>query len=322
MEEKTNKKTRKKHSIGYYIALIILLAILYYAYQFYQMNNFNDFVRSETNVYTSEFKRDNNVKYNNKKSYKIQSTEFNDAMFYEKVKVEKNQPYKVTCMVKTNNVQAENENGGVGAQIAIEGSTERSVAISGSNKWQKIELIINSKNRESINVGFRLGGYLGEAKGTAWFSDFTIEEGVADTDNEWKFACFIFKTTDVKVNDKQIKLEVTKSDINDITDTIKRFEKTCSNLTDNKMTAQCDIYQIDEPLNKLSYDDEFGYYVAPEDIENQIKQTIQQNNYDHIFAIVRLGDEQHKNDIQVNDWIGLRLNGLLWNRIFKHKITK
>ena len=54
------------------------------------------------------------------------------------------------------------------------------------------------------------------------------------------------------------------------------------------MEANCDVYEIDEPLTKLSYDEEFGYYVAPEDIESQIKNIVDSNNYDHIFAIIRL----------------------------------
>lgn len=278
----------RKHKISYFILLAILLAILYFAYQYYQTNNFNDFVRSETKLYTSHFTRDNEIKYANKRSYKIESLEYNDAMFYKTIKVKKNQPYKVTCMVKTNEVQAKEETSGVGAQISIEGTTERSVAVSGTQNWQKIEMIFNSKDREEINVGFRLGGYLGEAKGEAWFSDFTIEEGIADQDNNWKFVCFIFKTTDVTINQKQIKLEVTQNDIIDITNTLNLFEASCSNLSDRKMTAECDIYQIDTPLSQLSYDKKFGYFVSAEDIEDQIKDTISSNDYDHIFAIVRL----------------------------------
>ena len=244
---------------------------------------------SESNLYTSKFIRDNETKFNEKnRSYKIQSNEYNDAMFYQKLKVKKNTPYKVTCMVKTKEVQAKDTIAGVGAQISIEGTTERSVAISGTKDWQKIELIFNSKDRESVNLGFRLGGYLGDAKGEAWFSDFTMEEGLADTDKNWKFACFIFKTTDVTVNDNHIKLEVTRSDINDITSTIKKFEDACIEMSYGKMSAQCDIYEINTPLNQLSYDQEFGYYVSPEDIEEQIKQTISENNYDHIYAIIKL----------------------------------
>ncbi len=204
------KQNRKKHRISYFIFLVILLGMLYFAYQYYQQNNFNDFIRSETNLYTSQFTRDNEIKYNNKRSYKIETPNYNDAMFYKKVSVKKNQPYKVTCMVKTNHVQAKEEISGVGAQIAIEGTTERSVAISGTQDWQKIEFIFNSKDREEVNIGFRLGGYLGEAKGEAWFSNFSIEEGITEQNSNWKFACFILRTTDVTIDQKQVKLEVTR----------------------------------------------------------------------------------------------------------------
>ena len=274
--------------ITYWITVIILLVLLYYAYQYYQTNNFNNFVRSEANLYTSEFKRDDKVKYNNKKSYSIESKEFNDAMFYETVKVEKNQPYKVTCMVKTEDVEAEEGISGVGAHISIEGSTERSIAIQGTTDWQKIELIFNSKDREEINIGFRLGGNLGEAKGKAWFSEFTLEEGIPENNSNWEFACFIFKTTSVNINNKQINLSVTENDVKDIEDTITRFENSCYTMSQGKMRAKCDIYGVNTPLSKLSYDEEFGYYVAPEDVEEQIRSTIETNDYDHIFVVVRL----------------------------------
>lgn len=274
--------------ITYIITVIILCIALYFSYQYYQSNNFNDFVRSELNLYTSKFKRDDKVKYSDSKSYKIESQEYNDAMFYEKVKVKKNTPYKVTCMVKTENVEAQNGKSGVGAQISIEGSTERSSAIQGTSDWQEIELIFNSKNKEEINIGFRLSGNLGEAKGTAWFSEFKIEEGIPENNNNWNFACFIFRTTDVTIDNNNIQLQVSDADIRDIEDTISRFQTSCKTLSKGKMTAKCDIYEIETPLSKLSYDEEFGYYVAPEDIEGQIKDTMSKNNYDHIFVIVRL----------------------------------
>lgn len=282
------EKNKKSNKISYFISLAVLLVILCFAYQYYQKNNFNDFVRSETNIYTSHFTRDKEVQYNHKTSYKIETPKYNDAMFYQKVQVKKNHPYKVTCMVKTNQVESEEEQSGVGAQISIEGTTERSIAISGTQDWQKIELIFNSKNREEVNIGFRLGGYLGEAKGEAWFADFTIEEGVEEQNNNWKFACFIFKNTDVTINQKQIKVSVTQSDIKDITNTINLFETSCSNLSNGKMRADCDIYEIDTPLAQLSYDNQYGYYVSAEDIEDQIRDIIASSDYDHIFAIVRL----------------------------------
>ena len=96
--------------ITYLITLSILITCIYFAYQYYQTNNFNDFIRSEKNLYTSKFQRDNETKYSQNKSYKIESKEYNDAMFFKKIELKENTPYKVTCMVKTNNVQAKEEN--------------------------------------------------------------------------------------------------------------------------------------------------------------------------------------------------------------------
>ncbi len=295
---------------------IIIIIILILAFNFYKHNNFNEFIRSEMNLHTSEFKRDSETKYSKTDSYRITSNTKNDATIYKKVKVEKNTPYKVTCMVKTENVIPENEISGVGAQISIIGTTEKSIAITGTQEWQKIEMIFNSKDREEVDIGFRLGGYLGECTGTAWFSDFTFEEGTLSQNNNWRFACFIFENTDVTINGKNVKLSMTDTDIFDIRDTMKRFRTTIREISNSKIIADYDTYIVREPINKLSYDQEFGYYVAAEDIENSIKDIVKENEYDHIFVVIRLGDEEHKEDIQINDWIGLRFNGLLWYRIF------
>ena len=298
-----NRKTIK--TIFNIITTIILIICLYFAYQFYQKNNFNDFIRSENNLYTSEFSRDNEVKYSSKRSYKITSPEYNDAMFFKTIQVEKNKPYKVTCMVKTNNVESKEQISGTGAQISIQDSTERSVAISGTQDWQKIELIFNSKDRDTVNIGFRLGGYLGQVKGEAWFSDFTIEQGVSEQSTEWNFACFILKQTDVVIDEQNIKLEVSSTDITDIRNTMERFKNSAQELSEGKMTAKYDIYEIDTPLTTLSYDEQYGYYASPEDVESQIKDYIKNSNYDHIFIVLRLGNEEHEDDIEINDWIGL-----------------
>ena len=274
--------------IIYGITLFLLCMLLYFTYKYYQSNNFNDFIKSEGNLYTSEFKRDDKVKYSKNSSYRIKSDDYNDAMFYETIKVEKNQPYKVTCKVKTKDVVPEEVQSSIGAQISIEGTTERSVAIQGTSDWQQIELIFNSENRDSVNLGFRLGGNAGQAKGTAWFSDFTLEEGIAENDNNWNFACFILESTDVNLNGKNINLKVTDADIKDIETTISRFSNVCGTMSKGKMKAKCDVYKITKPLTQLSYDDEFGYYVAPENVETQIKNVIANGDYDHIFVVMKL----------------------------------
>ena len=304
-----------KNKISNILLWIVIIIALIFAFKFYKTNNFNEFIRSEMTLHTSKFKRDNEVKYSKSDSYKIVSNEVNDATFYKKVRVQKNTPYKVTCMVKTENVISEKGTSGVGAQISIVGTTEKSMAVTGNSDWQKIEMIFNSKNREEVDIGFRLGGYLGKCTGTAWFSDFTIEAGVLDDSNNWNFACFIFEDIDVVVDNKKVKISMIPQDIIDIKDTISRFQTSVRDMSNRKMTANCDTYIIKQPITKLSYDEEFGYYVAAEDIENIIKDTVNKNDYDHIFVVIRLGDEKHQKDIEINDWIGLRLNGLLWNRV-------
>jgi len=293
------------------ILLIILVGGIYFVLQYYNANNFNNFQKGEINLYTSQFTRDDNIKYSKENSYKITSEEYNDAMFYETIKVEKNTPYKVSCMVKTNNVQSENNISGSGAQISIEGTTERSIAVTGTTDWKKIELVFNSKNREEVNVGFRLGGYLDYCVGEAWFTDFNVEQGhVEEGSTSWSFACFIFEEVDATVDGQKLNYTINTEDISDMEDTVRRFQMACGTLSGNQMSAKCDIYKIDSPITKLSYDQDYGYYVAPEDVEAQISDVINSNNYDHIFVIFKLDDDS------VKDWIGLRSNGLLWGWIF------
>lgn len=287
------------------IVITFFIIGIFFLFKYYEENNFYDFIKSEENLYSSEFKRDSKEKYSNSASYRISSQNYNDAVFHKVIDVKKNMPYRVTCMVKVKDVQSESEKSGIGAQISIIDSTERSIALRGSCDWQKVEFIFNSKNREQVDIGFRLGGNDGNCIGTAWFSNLTIEEGTLDNSNEWKFACFIFENTKVNVNNQELNFKVTSNDILDINTTIKRFETACATLSNQKMTAQCDTFRITDPITSLSYDDEFGYYVAPEDVETQIKETINNSDYDHIFIVVRLGDDTHKNSIEINDWIGL-----------------
>lgn len=298
-------KTNKKVSLINIITTIILIFILFLAWNFYLDNNFNDFLRSEAKLRTSKFLRDDEVKYSNIRSYKIESNEYNDAMFSKEIEVEKNTPYKVTCMVKTDNVEPEKEKTDAGAQISISDTTEKSISISGTHDWQKLEFVFNSKNRDKVDIAFRLGGVDGNARGKVWFSDFSIEKGNKEENNDWNYACFIFKNTSVNIDGKQININVTDEDIRNIKDTIKRFEKSCNTLSKGKMKANCDIHIVYEPVSTLSYDEEFGYYLEPKDIEPHIKDIINQNNYDHIFAIVRLGNDKYMNEIEVKDWIGL-----------------
>lgn len=292
-------------NILYCICIVILIGVAFRLYHRFEETNFNEYIKTEYIPYTSQFLRDNQVKYTKADSYKIISTKENDAMFYQEIAVQKNTPYRVTCMVKTENVKTKKEISAGGAHISIANTVEKSESITGTNDWQKLEFIFNSKDRTSIKLGFRLGGYDDNCTGTAWFSDFKIEAGTSNTDTNWKVACFVIENTRVIVDNKQVSLQMTSQDNNDMKQNMERFKKSCNELSNHQMTVDYDFITISKPLTSLSYDNENGYYVAPENVKNLIQEYLNKEEYDHIFVAIRLGDMLHRTDILVNDWIGL-----------------
>lgn len=285
--------------------ILILLIILFAIYQIYTENNFDGLTKSELNIYSSNFLRDKIVKYNNEDSYKIESYTFNDAMLSKKIKVKQNTPYRVSCMVKVTDVITEQNPSCGGAHICIADTLERSKSITGTADWQKLEFYFNSKNRDEVEIGFRLGGYDSRCTGEVWFSDLMLEEGLESTDTNWKFGLFIMENVDVDIENKNIQISMTQTDINDMKINMSRFKNTISELSYNKITIDYDVYRISEPITSLTYDEDNGYYVAPKDVKKILQPYLEKVDYDHIFVAIRLGDELHSDDIKVYDWIGL-----------------
>jgi len=302
--------------IGNIIFTIIVLVILSTLYGVYKTYTFNGFTKAEYNMGLSKFTRDKNVTSSYDYSYKIQSQNYNDAIFYKKIKVEPNTPYKLTCMVKTENVENEKEKVNSGAQISIADTTECSESIVGTTDWQELEFIFDSKDREEIDIGFRLGGNESNTKGIAWFSDFKLEKGIKDNSNNWNVACFIMKNVDVNVDEQKLQLNMSLSDIDNMKSNMERFKESANVLSNGKMTVDYDIYEIDEPVTTVTYSEEFAYYLDPKDVNNIIRPYLDKEEYDYIFVAVRLGDIEDNIEIPVNDWIGLRRNGFKWNRFF------
>ena len=193
------------------VTSIIALVVIYNKY------NYNNFIKSVREREKTEFVRDQEIKCSNMDSYKRENLDYNDAMFYETISVAPNTPYKVTCKIKVENVINENNTKSGGAHISIAGTTERSITLTGTKDWQEVTFLFNSKDRKEVDISFRLGGYEERSKGSAWFSDFKVEEGVANKDKNWKFVCFIFPEIDVdvevKAKQQQVSLKMSKIDI-------------------------------------------------------------------------------------------------------------
>ena len=265
-----NKGKIRLSTIIYFILIIFVLT---FGWKVYSKYNFYDYVKGirESGRQTS-FVRDSNVKYSEKDSYKIENKEFNDSMFFKTIQVEPNTAYKVTCMVKTENVIAEEDKFIGGAQICINDTTECSLPITGTNDWQEVTFMFNSNSRTSVELGFRLGGYDELCKGTAWFSDMSIEEGKIDDDKNWNMVCFLIDNIELE----NISLSMSGKDKS----------------------------VIKEPLTTISYDEENKFYVGPKDVYKLIQKHLDKEEYDYIYVAVRLGDLEVTDEL-VSDWIGL-----------------
>ena len=300
---------KKNNKIKNIISIIMIIIVLFVGYKIYKKYNFNNFVKAEYNLGISKFERDSNVKCTEFDSYKIENTNYNDAMFYKTIDVVPNTPYKVTCKIKTENVKSKNENTDTGAHICISESLEKSDNVEGTVDWTEVTFYFNSKNRTSVDLGFRLGGYEDKCIGTAWFSDFKIESGIVDETNTWNFLCLLFDYVDVNVEkdgiNKNIKLSLTQTDKDDMSTCMRRFQSSMEEMSLEKIDVKYDIAEVTTPITSLTYDEENGYYVSGYNLKEIIDPYIKQGKYDHIFVAFRTGDINQKGAIPVNDWIGL-----------------
>lgn len=304
----------KRSKIPSIIYMITMIVIIYILFGVFKSHYFNGFIKAETTIGISEFIRDKEIKYSEGYSYKITSPIQNDAAFYKEVEVEPHTPYRITCMIKTENVIPSEENSDGGACISIIEESEISKSIIGTSDWQKVELMFNSQNRTSIKIGFRLGGNTGGAQGTAWFSDFKLEKGLNLKDTNWKVACFIFENTDVIIDNERMNFSMSLSEIEAVKSDMRRFESSCESISDRRMSVDYEIYNIKEPLTTISYSEEHQYYFDPYDVNSVIEDIVLENNYDYIFVIAKMGDNEK--EIPVGNWVGLRKYGFIWYRFF------
>ena len=292
------------------ISIVIIIIAIVIGYKVYSKYNYNDFIKCVRERDKTSFSRDAQVKYSQMNSYKLENEDYNDSMFYETITTKPNTAYKVTCMIKTENVVNQENKYTGGAHISIQDTTECSKSITNTTDWTEVSLMFNSKNRTSVDIGFRLGGYEEMSKGIAWFSDFKIEEGSIDLDNNWNVACFMMQNIEVnaKVNgkEKNVKLKMTDSDINDITANIQRLPESMKELSNGKVIMNCDVISISDPVTTISYDEENEYYLDPKDVKNAIQKYLDKKEYDYIYIIARLGNlNEDNNTVLVHDWIGL-----------------
>jgi hypothetical protein len=93
------------------LSFIIIIIVLIFGYNAYKKNFFNGFEKAVSEQGTkTNFTRDSKVKFSNTSSYKIENVDFNDATIYKEVELEKDTPYRISCMVKTEDVVCQENN--------------------------------------------------------------------------------------------------------------------------------------------------------------------------------------------------------------------
>lgn len=291
-----------KKVISRIFSLIILIGLITALVYIYNKYYFNDFIKANENKGETSYYRDSSQKYNGQKSYCIENKDYNDALFFKKISVKKDTPYRITCMVKTENVESDKPETS-GACISIMGTADQTIPIQGTTDWQKVTLLVDSKEQDTLDISFRLGGYDGYSKGKAWFSDIHVEEGIKDETSDWNVVCFLIDNIDVNIEGKHHTYSLTQEDKDLLKDNLKRFANTVESFSNNAMTVSYQTVEIKEPLTSLSYDQENYYYVAAKDVKPLIDDYVQRNEYDHIFIGIRMGDTL--SSIPVNEWIGL-----------------
>lgn len=291
-----------KKVISRIFSLIILIGLITALVYIYNKYYFNDFIKANENKGETSYYRDSSQKYNGQKSYCIENKDYNDALFFKKISVKKDTPYRITCMVKTENVESDKPETS-GACISIMGTADQTIPIQGTTDWQKVTLLVDSKEQDKLDISFRLGGYDGYSKGKAWFSDIHVEEGIKDETSDWNVVCFLIDNIDVNIEGKHHTYSLTQEDKDLLKDNLKRFANTVESFSNNAMTVSYQTVEIKEPLTSLSYDQENYYYVAAKDVKPLIDDYVQKNEYDHIFIGIRMGDTL--SSIPVNEWIGL-----------------
>lgn len=308
------KKVLKKAVLVIFF-IVIAMSVFNISYAMLGTANFSKLSSVKNNTI---FTKDNKTKYSNMQTYKIENTDYNNSAYYQTIKVKKNTPYKISCMVKTDNVQVVRKNENNGVKISILNSNEESTAIVGTNEWQEVSLMLNSKNKETLQIAFMIGGNSdkGSAKGTAWFANFKIEEGKLDSNNNWNVVCFVFKNIDANVNQKQYKYQMNKNDYSQINDCMSRFKTTCEKFSNNEISISYKIIEIEDAITELSYDKENGYYIDAKNVAKYMQPYLNKEEFDHIFMCARLSNEKSKD--LLSDWIGLgsmEYNGIGYSNV-------
>jgi hypothetical protein len=118
---------------------------------------------------------DDTEKHQGKPTVRVDSPEGDDVHVKQKVTVQPNTKYRLEGYIKTKNVEPLKRESKDGACLALEGGYQKSQIVSKSKGWTKVTLEFATGTQTEVELGARLGFYYNLVKGTAWFSELSLE---------------------------------------------------------------------------------------------------------------------------------------------------
>ena len=103
---------------------------------------------------------------------KIRSGSGHDTSIYTTVKLNSGTTYALSAWIKTEGV-----NGGHGALLNVHELQHKgkTTAVKGNSDWKKVELVFENTQSGPRTINCLFGGW-GQAKGTAWYDDLSLQE--------------------------------------------------------------------------------------------------------------------------------------------------
>ena len=110
--------------------------------------------------------------HSGKSSVKIRSGNGHDTSIYTPVNLKSGTKYALSAWIKTEGVS-----GGHGALLNIHELQHKAKtkALQKTTDWQKVEIVFDNTQAGPLTVNCLFGGW-GQAKGTAWFDDISLQE--------------------------------------------------------------------------------------------------------------------------------------------------
>jgi alpha-N-arabinofuranosidase len=110
--------------------------------------------------------------HSGRRCVKISTAEGADAAWSQNVRIKSSGRYRLSGWIKTENLVIQN---GTGALLNIHGfDPARTKALTGTNDWTKVECEFDISGENQLTVNCLFGGW-GQASGTAWFDDISLE---------------------------------------------------------------------------------------------------------------------------------------------------